>query len=224
MAELYTGIKFNVEFSSKDIPKHPQLEELKYWSQIFIETGLAPITNGFSNGNLSFRTIRGENQFIITGTQSVPAGLQLSELYVHVIKCDLATNSAIVRGLRKPSSETLLHFSIYKQRPEIQAIFHGHSQDILHCADSLGIPITRAEAPYGSIALVEKAIEISETQDLFILKNHGFISLGKNQKEAGEKSIQLLLMAKKENHDNKKKLNLTEFSSKYIFSMQCKLK
>jgi len=42
-----------------------------------------------------------------------------------------------VQGLTLPSSETFLHWFIYKKRKDVKAIFHGHNKKILEKATKL---------------------------------------------------------------------------------------
>jgi len=94
-------------------------------------------------------------------------------------------------GKNKPSSESMLHYAIYAGRKEINAIFHGHSKEILKYGDKLGV-VTEKEMSYGSIELIEEVLKILDKNDFVILKNHGFLSLGKNMEEAGKLVLEKL--------------------------------
>ena len=91
-------------------------------------------------------------------------------------------------GTRHPSSESMLHYAIYRQRPDVNAVFHGHCSELLQSATLLGITETEKKEPYGTIELVNSVLKISEKDNFLIMKKHGFISLGNSIKEAGVKS------------------------------------
>lgn len=192
MAEIYVGVKFRVEYWERKIPQHKHLNELKHWCNVFAEKKLAPVNGTSSNGNLSFRTKENADEFIITGTQVVLEGELQDEHFVEVKKCEIAENLAYISGTRNPSSETILHYAIYEKRKDVNAIFHGHMPEILRNVNWLQLIETRKEEPYGSIALMQSAIDVLGNHNFFILKNHGFVSLGRNMQEAGDLAISVL--------------------------------
>jgi len=166
MNEGYEGIKFNVTFLKETAPSHSQLDELKKWCTVFHEKGLAPPYPGGSYGNLSFRTNR--SSFIITGTcMGLKENLH-DDCFVEVTDVDFEYKNIFVYGLRNPSSESMLHAAIYKFRPDVNAIFHGHCEVLLHNAITLGVPETAEEKPYGTIELVDSVLEIAGSTDFLI--------------------------------------------------------
>lgn len=192
MAEEYSGTKFRTELKESDPPQDTRLEELRYWCKVFHEKNLTPPYPGGSYGNLSFREKARENSFIITGT-SIGLKDDLDDsCFVRVTGCDVENKIIYAEGKRLPSSESMLHYSIYNARPYVQAIFHGHAVEFLNAALNLNIPETATIEPYGSIELVNSVLDILGYQNFFIIKNHGFISLGNSMKETGERSLALL--------------------------------
>ena len=189
--ENYQGVKFKTIFLSTKIVQDPRLEELKKWCAIFDENNLAPPYSGGSAGNLSFRINSGENRFVITGSGLQMKGELVDESFVQVDECDIVKKEIRVHGIRNPSSESMLHYSIYQMRADAMAIFHGHSTEILSKAESLKLPVTNSEQPYGSCELVGSVLEILDNNNFIIMKNHGFISLGENINKAGELSISI---------------------------------
>lgn len=187
--EQYTGVKFTTVFRNRITLQHRLLDELRMWCRLFDEKGLAPPYPGGAYGNLSFRT--GHNSFIITGTSIGFQGALCNESFVEVTACQAFQKKVCVNGLREPSSESMLHYTIYQQRNDVNAIFHGHCKELMDAADILKIPVTEREAPYGSVELAASIGQLSNF-DFFILKNHGFISLGRRMKEAGELAIQMI--------------------------------
>lgn len=192
MAEGYEGLKFKVVMQGTESPEHEHLLELKQWCGLFHEKGLAPPYPGGSYGNLSFRVKACGDAFIITGTCMGLKGCLDDEKFVLVTACDFDQLTVTASGTRHPSSESMMHFALYQARPDINAIFHGHSPEILNQADRLNIPITPEEHAYGTPQLA-KALELcAKSSDFFIARNHGFVSLGATMEIAGKKAVALL--------------------------------
>lgn len=175
--------KFETIFESNIPPSHEGIEKLKYWVLEFIKSGLMPCYGEGSYGNLSFRIQKGFNSFIVTAS-GLKADLT-NDSFVEVSSIDFLKFKVYTKGARLPSSESILHYEIYKQRNDINAIFHGHCEEILNSGKKLGIPCTSKEYPYGTIELVNSTLKLSKTNNFFIMKNHGFISLGKDMDVAG---------------------------------------
>ncbi|MCK4311794.1 MAG: S-methyl-5-thioribose-1-phosphate isomerase [Candidatus Cloacimonetes bacterium] len=183
--EIYQGVKFQTVFEKKQAPRNKRIENLKYWCRIFHKKNLAPPYPEGSFGNMSFRIKEGKNRFIITGSRIGLKNSLTNNSFVEVVNCDFENKTIYVNGTREPSSESMLHFAIYKIRPDINAIFHGHCAELLENASKLEIPTTFKEEPYGTIELVNSVLEIIDKNNFIIMKNHGFITIGKTMKEAG---------------------------------------
>jgi L-fuculose-phosphate aldolase len=194
VSEVYTGIKFKVEYLAKKSSEDVVLKDLKDWAAKFHTLSLTPLYQGGSSGNLSVRTTN--QSFLITASHTNLGDTLQNKDFVLVEKIDREKNIAYVRGLRQPSSETMLHAVIYENRPEINAVFHGHSPEILQAAVKNDWLQTTKECTYGSIALLNSVLEVLGSNNFIILKNHGFLSLGRNPKEAGERTLQYMKKAK----------------------------
>ncbi len=94
---------------------------------------------------------------------------------------DLGEATVYAIGNDAPSTESLLHFGIYAQRDDVNAIIQGHSHQIMGQSDA---PCTSQEQETSSISLVEEVMNLTEMSDFVIIKNMGFISLGKSLKQA----------------------------------------
>ncbi len=184
MTEIYSGIKFKVTFDKNRKPVSKKSELLKAWSRKFSELGLAPRYENGCGGNLSFRTSGG---FIITAAGSDLGKLDDSDL-VEVLAADISTRQVFVIGVKEPSSESILHHEIYQRRHDINAVFHGHDDLVLRYNSQLKLPVTEKEHPYGTIALVWAVTRLLK-DDYILLKNHGFLALGKDMDEAGKLSL-----------------------------------
>lgn len=192
MDEKYRGIKFNVNFLEKKTITHTQLDELKKWCAIFDEMNFAPKTDAGSGGNLSFRLHPFKNEFIITGTQVGLRKNMKDDDFVHVINADYNSELINVKGVCLPSSESMLHYSIYKKYKNINAIFHGHSPMLLQQAKLLNLKTTKEEAEYGSLHLIKTIFDIfNNTTYFYIIKNHGFLSVNESMEKAGEKTLEI---------------------------------
>ena len=185
----YEGVKFTVEFISSDVPQDLRLDELKKWCKIFHEKNLAPPYPDGSYGNLSFRVE--EKEFIITGSKIGLKDSLTNGCFVKVDFVDFETGKVFIHGIRDPSSEAMLHSAIYNKREDVNAIFHGHSPEILANSSKLKIPETKKEEPYGTIELVDSVLDILDDEKFIIMKNHGFIALGETMEEAGEKTLEI---------------------------------
>ncbi|WNZ29966.1 MAG: class II aldolase/adducin family protein [Candidatus Bathyarchaeota archaeon] len=182
-------IRFNTIFVSDKIPDHKQINELAKWCETFQKMGLTPDFEGKCTGNLSFRLKGG---FVITASGLETKENLCGECFVYVKKFEEETNKMFVKGKRNPSSEAMMHFLIYQTRKDVNAIFHGHNKSILINANKLGVPVTENEQDFGSIKLAKEALKVLGENNLVALRNHGFVSVGKTMREAGELALATL--------------------------------
>ena len=188
----YHGVKFKTRLVDKKIPKDSRLKELKYWCKKFHDLKLAPPYKGGSYGNLSFRIKKGLNQFVITGTKIGLKDCLADNCFVRVSEVDLNKGIVYSHGVKFPSSESMLHFAVYKARPDANAVFHGHSKEILRNSKKLlHLPVTVKKEPYGTLKLVKSVLDSLGDNNLIIMKGHGFLSLGKTMQKAGKNLINL---------------------------------
>ena len=185
MSEIYEGVKFQTIFTGTQVPRDERLIQMKHWAKIFAERNLAPSYETGSAGNLSFRINKGENKFIITGSKIELKNQLADDSFVTVSECDMEKGIVYASGIREPSSESRLHYAIYKQRPYVMAVFHGHCQEILDAAEKLKIPATMQYESYGTIELINSVTEILGKESFIIMKDHGFLSIAGNIAEAG---------------------------------------
>ena len=95
-----------------------------------------------------------------------------------------------VHGVREPSSESILHYSIYFLRQDAHAVFHGHDAAITEHAKRLGVVETKEWKPYGSLELVKSVEEVLNKNNFLVMKKHGFISIGTSMEEAGKLALE----------------------------------
>ncbi len=104
----------------------------------------------------------------------------------------------VLKGDKKPSSETFLHLKVYKERNDINGIVHAHSpyatgfsfsDKPLKRLEGFGeiknpnIPSVNYSKP-GSEDLAKDTAEMMKNEDVVILKNHGVVAAGINLDEA----------------------------------------
>lgn len=185
MSEFYEGVKFQTVFLGNQVPKDNRLIQMKRWAGIFAERNLAPSYETGSAGNLSFRIEKGSNKFIITGSAIELKNSISDDSFVAVMDCDLEKGIVYANGTREPSSESRLHYAIYKHRPYVNAVFHGHCEEILIAADKLMIPETLKYESYGTMELINSVTEILGKESFIIMREHGFLSIAGTIAEAG---------------------------------------
>lgn len=186
-------IGFNFIFISNKIINDPKIIELKKWCDIFQKNDLTPIVNGNFTGNLSFRY---QNGFVITASGLKSKTNLTHESFVYAKEYDVKFNTFYIRGKKSPSSESVMHYLIYKNVKKVNSIFHGHNNLIVKNAKKLGLLITKTEYAPGTLALAYEVVNTLKNNKMIVLKNHGFISLGKTMNEVGELTLRILRKAK----------------------------
>ena len=114
-----------------------------------------------------------------------PEHICVMDLEAHVVEWD---------GVHKPSSETLMHLYIYKERPEVRAIVHTHARystafaalnkpipPIVYEFAYIGKCTTVPVAPYGRPGTADLAEKVAKTvrhADCCLMQSHGAIAVG----------------------------------------------
>ena len=129
-----------------------------------------------NGGNLS---VRHKNDFVISSAGSNLGCIEKNEL-VLVNKCDLGTKEVCYYGPAKPSSETFMHWLIYKNQPEAKAIIHAHDEPATSSNLLNGkVMESEHEKPYGTIELARMALAtFGGSEKIIVLKNHGYVAAG----------------------------------------------
>jgi L-fuculose-phosphate aldolase len=186
-------IRFNTVFVSDQAPSDARIDELKEWCERFQRNGLTPEFEGNYTGNLSFRSGEG---FVITVSGLKSKENLTDDCFVYVKDYEEQSNTFYVEGKKQPSSESVMHSLIYTNHEEVNAVFHGHNDTIVANAKKLGVSVTEKEYDSGTIALAKEVLKVLEDNNLIVLKNHGFVSLGRTMKEAGELALATLKRSK----------------------------
>ena len=190
--ERYEGVKFTYATKSTSFTYDQRLTTLNHWAVIFSELGLAPVHQSGAYGNQSYRV---ENsQFFITKSQMSPEEDLRVDNFVKILGYDASNLTFSTEGNSTPSSECFLHNALYDALPCVNAILHGHSTLLCTYAEEIGIPVTQQFCDYGTPMLAESAIElVDQNTDFFILKDHGFVALGKDIETAGKLTLNYYL-------------------------------
>jgi len=153
-----------------------------------VEVGRRMYARGYTasnDGNISVRL--GSDRLLMT-PKSVCKGFMTPDMM-----CITDLDGRKLQGDRDPSSETLMHLEVYRQRPDVQAVVHAHPPTATGFAVA-GIPLDRAVlaevlTTLGSIPLAEYATpstsELPEAvrkyikaHDGMLLANHGALTVG----------------------------------------------
>lgn len=161
------------------------VEEIK--KQI-CEVGQKLYDKGFvaaNDGNISVKV--GENEYYCTPT-GVSKGGMTPDM---IIKIDKDGNK--LEGKLKPSSEIKMHMRVFRERPDVNAVVHAHPP-IATAFTVAGVPLKEYILPeavltlgavptceYGTPSTMEIPDSIMpyiQTNDVFLLKNHGALTVG----------------------------------------------
>lgn len=161
-------------------------------------------------GNISARV--GETDRLLITPSGAPYDSMKPD---HVVLCTLGCEQ--LSGAGRPSSELLIHATIYCARPEVRAIVHTHS------AYATAIAVNRAEIPLfldemhysigssvptaeyargGTLELAQSIVRALGDKRAVLMANHGTVAVGADMKEAFaiseavEKAAMILILAK----------------------------
>jgi L-fuculose-phosphate aldolase len=146
-----------------------------------------------SDGNISVRLE--DALLLITPSGVYKGGMSPDDLIV--IDMDGKVHQART-GLR-PTTETLMHLEVYRQRPDINAVIHAHPpfstaltiagkpfpvEYIPEVLVGLGDIPTAAYATPGTQGLADSIHELIRSHDCILLSHHGSLNAGGNLEEA----------------------------------------
>jgi L-fuculose-phosphate aldolase len=170
----YVGVKFKaVQRSEEPIRETTDLYVLFRRNCDRLKAYNMTPANG---GNVS---IRHGNGFIISASGSNLGYFEEDEL-TFVEQCDDKNECVIYQGQNKPSSESIMHWLIYKNRSEAHAIIHAHDEFATRSKLLAGdVKESEHEEPYGTIELAHMAITtFKQDRRIIVLKNHGYVAIG----------------------------------------------
>lgn len=162
--------------------------------QDICEIGRRIYNKGFAAANDGNITVRiGDNEVLCSPTMHSKGFLKPEDI------CLIDMTGKQLAGIKKRSSEALLHLEIYRQRPDIKSVVHCHPphatafavarEPIPQCVLPevevfLGdVPITKYETPGGQ-AFADTILPFVSKCNVMILANHGTVSFGEDVERA----------------------------------------
>jgi L-fuculose-phosphate aldolase len=157
-------------------------EEVTFWGTQLQQKGLISGTSG----NISKRI---GDKILITAHNSYLGFLKKDDILI------IDSHGKVLEGVKTPTSEKLLHLTIYKIFPEKSVVIHAHSPYTVyyfHYFDTIR-PITFEERFYlGNIPIIPQntptvadtlpVIEALKRNNICVLKNHGVVAIGNDFK------------------------------------------
>jgi L-fuculose-phosphate aldolase len=153
-----------------------------------VEVGRRMYARGYTASNDGNISVRLDGSRLLMTPKSVCKGFMTPDMM-----CITDLEGRKLQGDRDPSSETLMHLEVYRQRPDVQAVVHAHPPTATGFAVA-GIPLDRAVlaevlTTLGSIPIAEYATpstkELPEAvrkyiraHDGMLLANHGALTVG----------------------------------------------
>ena len=185
--------EFRLVFRKGPLPKF-NLEKLNWLRQNAREAGLIgddPSRYPAPYGNASIRLESpGRIRFAVTGTKT--SGLpELTASHVSVIEYDPGRRLFTASGPCKPTSEYILHGTVYLLDPSAGAVLHSHCPALWNAASRLGIPSTRRGIDTKTAELaaeIERLFRETNVREkrIFSIPAHrdGIVSFGRTPREA----------------------------------------
>jgi L-fuculose-phosphate aldolase len=166
---------------------HPLAQAIAHYCNCLYQRGLSPA----HTGNVSARD--GDLIWI------TPAGLGMKDVTPENLVLLRQDGTTLGGPDERPSSESLMHLAIYREKPELGAIVHAHPPKatalavarqpldkpiLAEMAVSLPeVPVV-SFAPPGSEHLAELVATAIKTHPALLLSNHGVVATGKTIDEA----------------------------------------
>ena len=161
-----------------------------------IEIGIQLLKENLTHGTCGNISCRVDKEKILITPSSLPYG-DIKPDDILLVNLD----GKVLEGKRNPSVETPFHTAIYKNRDDVKAIIHTHSQYALAVSsvvDSIPVfldeifshiggelTVSRYALP-GSDELAENLLNVLGDKNAALLSNHGAVCCGKNLDEAFE--------------------------------------
>lgn len=193
-------IKFSLHHQIGGLPDWADTQALQHWFSICRQhelLGQDPTRyGGAAYGNISQR---GQQGFLVTGTQTGGQRALHDEDIAWVKTWDLAANQVNSQGPVRPSSESLSHGHLYESMADVQFIIHVHHKPLWEQAVALGLLLTHPSAAYGTPAMAHEVKQLLQTPETlnagaFGMGGHedGLIVFGKTADQAGDRLLNLL--------------------------------
>jgi ribulose-5-phosphate 4-epimerase/fuculose-1-phosphate aldolase len=207
MTEQEGVIKFQLDFSPQPALSAADVAEINSWRSIMLQLGMLGQTplryDNYGFGNISQR-FGADNQFIISGTQTGGIAQMRAADYALVTLCQPEQNRIVAVGETRPSSEAMTHGQLYQLSGDINFVIHAHCPQIWQFAGALGLAQTRAEVPYGTVAMAQEVARLFSAtnvlqQGVFTMAGHedGVVAFGSSADQAAQRLISVYAAALK---------------------------
>lgn len=162
--------------------------------ELMCEVGRRIWQRGMCAGNEGNHSVRvGENRFLCTPTQMSKGFLRPDDL------CVIDEKGEQIAGMRRRSSEVLLHLAIYRERPDVNAVVHAHPPHATAFAIAgvdlpagvhpeaevfLGMVPTAPYVTPGDHRLGESIVPFVKTGNTILLQSHGVVCFDRSLETA----------------------------------------
>ncbi len=170
--EEYQGVKFKLKKIEQKLPESAVRKFLALDSRL--SDFLSPEQN---EGNMSMKHWNG---FLIK-----KSGARMSALGEDDVSCVLRADQEVVYSGAVPSSEARMHARIYEKLPDANIILHFHDDEKLADYDGPSI----GPYDYGTSELAQAAAQMASQKQEFMIKEHGFVIIAKDEKELIQRLI-----------------------------------
>lgn len=204
-------IKYDLWFLEKPVLPASQLREINAWRRLLYMTrliGQDPTRyEGYGYGNISVRLPPFDappyfRRFVISATQTGGLPALEPEHYTVVRACYPEENVLVAEGVHLPSSEALTHGMVYALDDCVRCVMHVHSPELWRHAETLGLPVTRPDVPYGTPEMAAEVHRLFHETTvhacrLFAMGGHedGLIAFGETAEAAGTVLLATLAQA-----------------------------
>ena len=159
--EEYTGVKFETVIEEGSIGNVSEFLEVDKMLEEYIN----PEGN---EGNMSIRTVEG---FLIK-----KAGTRMTSLAENDVVLVKRIEDKVYAVGGTPSSESIMHYEIYKRRKEVNIVLHFHNELSVKWK-SVG------PFPYGSRELADAVADAMKDTDKVEIKEHGYVIAAENKEK-----------------------------------------
>jgi ribulose-5-phosphate 4-epimerase/fuculose-1-phosphate aldolase len=174
--EAYVGRKFRTDFLGREfVLVDAAAKEFIRISRLLDSARMGPQ----HAGNISVR--RADGMLIKAG--GVPFRELEQKDIVLVVDYDRKKNVASAWGRLEPSSETPMHWLIYRNFPKVAAVIHAHDPVVLanqQLVGKLGIAATEDETLYGTLQQADEVVKELKDAEYVFIRGHGSVSVGKD--------------------------------------------
>ena len=174
--------------------------------QEIVERCLEMNANGINQGTSGNISARFEDRMLIS-----PSATPYNEMKPEMIAAMPLDGDGAWEGPKKPSTEWQFHFSLLRERPDVNAVIHAHPtyctalaiarKDIPAChymIAAFGGNNVRCAgyATFGTEALSKLAVEAMQDRTACLLANHGMIAVGEDLRKAMWRAVELETIAR----------------------------